>query len=508
MRTMNKDDGLEIQESIISILLKHKDAVQDFVDKGITVDYFDKDFRIFIHAIVHAHENGGVLLTRNAFIAFVSEILQTKQQIAVHERMFFRLSCIPAQRGDFHMLLIKLKNDYLSKTSSRYIRKFADLQKERGSRVAIEELAHDMNDLVGDLQPGKQIIYADINNFNQEYWKEFEETRQGKKPPKRFVSFGFEELDKTSQVGLDAGTLTLFCGDVGGYKSTMMLNIAMNAWLKDGKNVLFVPLEMPRVHIQNKMIARHTHIPFDVVTDPRKATDEQAQKIHDALFKDWVSNDGKMFIMDSFEKRVQVSMLRREIDRNIDIFKPDAVIIDYIANLEPDKQRHGRNDLEIGDMLKDLRHMGRPGVSHEGGFAVVSGAQIGRDALKRVRRGTGEKVMFYSEDLRGSHEYSADSDNIYVLFKDPQDPERLQLYAVKCRYGKTTFPDGNSKAILTVRPSVGLILSSSDYYASDNEVNVLKKSDDMDLDHDFSFVQSDGGEEELESDVDFDDLFE
>ena len=44
--------------------------------------------------------------------------------------------------------------------------------------------------------------------------------------------------------GLEQGTLTLFCADVGCFKSSMMLNIGMNVW-HQGHDVLFVPTYTP-----------------------------------------------------------------------------------------------------------------------------------------------------------------------------------------------------------------------------------------------------------------------
>ena len=42
-------------------------------------------------------------------------------------------------------------------------------------------------------------------------------------------------------------------------------------------------------------------------------------------------------------------LIRRMIERNLEIFKPRVVIVDYIANLTPDK-KSDRPDIEIGEM--------------------------------------------------------------------------------------------------------------------------------------------------------------
>lgn len=499
------DEGIENQIKIINLMLNNQDAVQDFLDSPINIDHFDADYRIIIHAVKHAHEHG-VLLTRETFREFIKPLLKTNNVQAEAEVLFNKIKYQDVDRNDFPMLAMKIRDDFLTRKSASLVREFSQDKEKVGITSALDSFSRNIFDLSSSGSTKKPIIYANINEFGQEYWDRFSAIRAGEIEKEDFVSFGFEELDKTTQVGMNPGGLTLFCGDVGGYKSTMMMNIGMNAWLKSGKNVLFVPLEMPREQMQNKIVARHTKIPFEYVANPKAASDEQAEKIHDALITDLPARDGKFFILDSFEQRVRVSILRREIERNIEIFKPNVVVVDYIANLEPDNSRNGRNDLEIGDMLKDLRHMGKKGVVHDEGFHVVSGAQIGRDALKRVRKGGGDQqTQFYSEDIRGSHEYSADADNMFVLFKDPQNPDRLQLFAVKCRYGGTTFPDGKAKATLTVVPNIGLIMSGWEAMTGADSGSILTKADEINKD-DSVKIKDDKGflyeDEEAEEEVD------
>ena len=269
------------------------------------------------------------------------------------------------------------------------------------------------------------------------------------------------------------------CNNIVTHNSTMMLNVAMNAWLKSKKNVLFVPLEMPRRFIEHKMVSRESRIPFENVSNPKSLNGKQIENITGIRINKWPNEHGRFFIMDSMEGRTKVSTIKQQIKQHIEIFKPDVVVIDYIANLEADSKKD-RADIEIGDMLKELFHMGKEGVLHEKGFGVVSGAQIGRSALKRVRAQPGDRMQFHSEDVRGAHDYSADATTIFALFPDPQQPsEKLWVFVVKSRYGRKTFPDGSLKAQLDVRPDLSLITSASSYeYTSEEQNDILAKADD------------------------------
>jgi len=255
------------------------------------------------------------------------------------------------------------------------------------------------------------------------------------------------------------------------HNSTMMLNVALNIWKDKQENVLFVPLEMPREQVIDKMVSRETQINFEKIAKKKYLTDEEVQKIED-VNNQWVKLPSQIYFLEYME-RIKVSTIRRQIEKHIDLFKPRLVVIDYIANLIPDLSRDGRNDLEIGDMLKDLRSMGRAY-----NFAIVSGAQIGREALKRLRKSQSDKMMAYSEDIRGSHEYSADSDNIYAQFPDPTNPtERLQFFVIKARNGKKVFRDNQTSAVLEVKPEISLI-RSLDWTTADTG-DILKKVDSV-----------------------------
>ena len=104
------------------------------------------------------------------------------------------------------------------------------------------------------------------------------------------------------------------------------------------------------------------------------------------------------------------------------------VFIDYQNCLAPLTQRAQRNDLEIGETLKDLRRMGR-----KYGFAVITAAQLGRDAIKRWRRETDSSPD--TADILGSQQYGADADCIFGLRYDDEDENTLKVWTIKARYG-------------------------------------------------------------------------
>ena len=262
------------------------------------------------------------------------------------------------------------------------------------------------------------------------------------------------------------------------HNTTIMLNIAANIWER-GYNVLFVPLEMTREMMYQKFLSRESRIDFEKLVDPYKMVDEEWKNVKEK--SDYIANkaDNHFYIMEKPE--VSVSNLSRLIEKHADTFKPHVVVVDYIGLLTNDsKANKDRYDLQIGEMLKSLRRMGKPNSLYDHGFHIVSGVHIARDALKRVRRTDADKVGFFSEDLSQSSQYSNDATNIYAQFKDPSQPNsRLNLYCIKSRFGKTTFNNGENRTVLSVRPEINLIESINDEWMKTDQVNISKMSEEV-----------------------------
>jgi len=100
---------------------------------------------------------------------------------------------------------------------------------------------------------------------------------------------------------------------------------------------------------------------------------------------------------------------------------------------------------------------------------------LGREALKRIRKEGASKTglsAINSEDLRGAHTFSTDSDTIYAQVPNTTQPNHLlDFFVVKARHGKKTFPNGHLKATLEVMPEFSLIKSPEvfEVIANDND---------------------------------------
>ena len=137
---------------------------------------------------------------------------------------------------------------------------------------------------------------------------------------------------------------------------------------------------------------------------------------------------GKFAILDA-DERISVSMLKREIEIRSMVYKPAVVIVDYIGIVKPEIRYKDRQDIELGEITKDLRFLGK-----KYGFSTISACQLNREAIRRMRKQ--KDNLAGSEDLRGSGEISNDADFIFALFPT-EESHKLKGQTIKSRYGKS-----------------------------------------------------------------------
>lgn len=236
------------------------------------------------------------------------------------------------------------------------------------------------------------------------------------------------------------------------HNTNLMLNIAL-ALYDRGTSVLFVPLEMSKMDLVQRIVANRAKINYNKLARPEMLSDEEWQRIRDCNI--WTENQHRFCILDCGD-RISVSRLKAEIEKRSLAFSPQVVIIDYIANIEPDRKFGGRNDLEIGEILKSLRFLGK-----KHGFHIISAAQMGRQAIKSLKESN--NYALDSTVIRGSHEYSADSDTIFGLLKVNDEPDKLKIVAIKSRHGS-----GGTSKMLHVQPEYCLITSTQNMHTLTN----------------------------------------
>ena len=246
------------------------------------------------------------------------------------------------------------------------------------------------------------------------------------------------------------------CDNIITHNSMMMMNIALNVFMDFGEPILFVSLEMTRDKVMNRIISRETNIDLQKLSKPELLSDEELAKVLKAKDK-WEPKLSEFGLIDN-EERMTVGEIKRFIEKNQALWKFKLVVIDYIAILQPDERYARQNEHSwAGEMCKDLRQLGR-----KHGFSIISAVQLGKESLKRLKQQKQGKQSAGVEDMRGSHDYSADADNIYIQWPHPNEPtQKLCLVCAKARDGKKTFINDSPMAVLDIKPNLQKICTDN-----------------------------------------------
>jgi len=447
---------LDTERKVIHLMLKSRDCIDELLNDSISPEYFDVHHQLLVRSIYSEFIDSDKkrLLTRNSYRQMLVDANapgDLMQNLTVYDRCSIQAYATPDDLGHLKRLLVE---GFISRECYVLFERFRKDSKKQGFLGAAHELSDDLKKILGITDTGRA-SFVSLSELKDEFIKDLETRRSC--PDKVVRCHDYPEIDESVSVGFRPQHLTLFVADVGGNKTSLMLNVALSLY-EHGHSVLFIPLEMGRLDLANRIVANRARVNFRKLAFPEMLTDEEWVRIREC--KIWFEQQHQFCILDA-DERTSVGRLKAEIEKRMLGFKPEVVIIDYVANLKSDR-RFERNDLEIGDILKSLRFLGK-----KHGFHIITAAQIGRDALKAMR--DNDNSVPDSTSIRGSHEYSADSDTIFALLKVKDEPDKIKLVTMKARHG----PSGQSKT-LYVQPEYCLITSSEN-------IGVLSSSADADI---------------------------
>ncbi len=363
---------LEIEQKIINLMLQHKDVIGEMVDSGVGVDFFDSRHRPLVQSIYYTYSvsDGKRLLTDDHFRSLLLE-RGGKGDITIAMQVYHEC------RYGVHFSNTKENFDLLKK---QLVNSFVRLDKK-------------------------------INNKEE------------------IVLCKIPEIDEAMNVGFKPGHTTLIVGATGGHKTNLMLNIALQVY-EQGKNVLFLPLEMDWEDFVTRIISNVASVSYGHLLNPAQLTKEEYKRAKEA--RAWISKTNKFSLLD-VDEQITVPFLQRELEKRRNHFAPDLVVVDYLGLLKTQSNFGQRYDLALGDLTKSMKFLGKKYAFH-----TLTAAQLGRADIKRLRE-EGPGARLDSTSVKGSQEVSADVEFIFALSAIPDEDDRLKFHNIKSRYGPSGY---------------------------------------------------------------------
>tara|TARA_Y100000114_G_scaffold157053_1_gene186783 strand:+ start:2143 stop:3510 length:1368 start_codon:yes stop_codon:yes gene_type:complete len=266
--------------------------------------------------------------------------------------------------------------------------------------------------------------------------KDYEYTSENPEQIQGFLS-GYSALDDYTW-GIKNSEMLVIGGASSSGKSLLMMNMAINAWrgtndpstgLKtsdDGKNILYVSLEMSKKQLEQRLDANVSRTPHRGIMRGRLSDEEKGRWLKSLDFqKDY----DKIFYILDMPRGSTMGEIEAKYEAILGIFKPDAIFIDYLQLMKPMAGSAGSDWLDVGKVSEELHEFCR-----KKDIPVITAAQ--RKAASKKNNGKHEDNVSL-EDFGRSKMIG---DNAAIAFiignrEDEQLREDMQIHIVKNRDG-------------------------------------------------------------------------
>jgi replicative DNA helicase len=290
---------------------------------------------------------------------------------------------------------------------------------------------------------------GEIKDSVRERVDNYKFTRENPSAIMGFLS-GYKELDDYTW-GIKNSEMLVIGGASSSGKSLLMLNMAINAWLgsnrpadgivneTDGKNVLFISLEMSKSQLEQRVDANVANIRHRGIMRGQLSSEEESKWLGTLKFQE--KYDKKFYIMD-MPRGTTMGEVEAKYETLLGVFKPDAIFVDYLQLMKPTIGAVGQDWLDVGKVSEELHEFCR-----KKNIPVVTAAQ--RKAAQK--KANGKKIDDPSLEDFGRSKMIGDNAAIAIMIGNREDEilrEDMELHLVKNRDGakgviilKKNFPN-------------------------------------------------------------------
>ena len=264
------------------------------------------------------------------------------------------------------------------------------------------------------------------NHVGHDYLTDYEERYESYHRKEDRIPFDLEYFDKITKGGLPNKTLNIALAGTGVGKSLFMCHLASSVLLQ-GKNVLYITLEMAEEKIAERIDANLLNVNIQDITDLPKV-----------MFEDKVTNlaqktQGTLIIKEyptasahsgHFKALLQELALKKS-------FKPDIIFIDYLNICASSRYRAGSN-VNSYSFIKAIAEELR-GLAVEANLPIVSATQT-------TRSGYGSSDVELT-DTSESFGLPATADLMFALIstEDLEPLNQIMVKQLKNRYNDPTM---------------------------------------------------------------------
>ena len=263
------------------------------------------------------------------------------------------------------------------------------------------------------------------SNVGHDYLNDYEERYESYHRKEDKIPFDLEYFDKITKGGLPNKTLNIALAGTGVGKSLFMCHVASSVLLQ-GKNVLYITLEMAEEKIAERIDANLLNVNIQDITDlPKTMFDDKvtnlAQKTQGTLIiKEYPTASAHS---GHFKALLQELALKKS-------FRPDIIFIDYLNICSSSRYKAGSN-VNSYSFIKAIAEELR-GLAVEANLPIVSATQT-------TRSGYGSSDVELT-DTSESFGLPATADLMFALIstEDLEPLNQIMIKQLKNRYNDPT----------------------------------------------------------------------
>jgi len=209
------------------------------------------------------------------------------------------------------------------------------------------------------------------NHIGHDYLQDYEERYESYHRKEDKIPFDLEFFDKITKGGLPNKTLNIALAGTGVGKSLFMCHVASSVLLQ-GKNVLYITLEMAEEKIAERIDANLLNVPIQDITDlPRPMFENKVNNISKKTQGSLIIKEYPTASAHSGHFKALLNELALKKS-----FKPDIIFIDYLNICSSSRYRAGSN-VNSYSFIKAIAEELR-GLAVETNLPIVSATQTTR----------------------------------------------------------------------------------------------------------------------------------
>ena len=302
------------------------------------------------------------------------------------------------------------------------------------------------------------------NRVGHDYFKDAEARFEYHHKKEERIPFDLEFFNKITKGGLPQKTLNIALAGTGVGKSLFMCHMAANC-LNQGRNVLYITLEMAEERIAERIDANLMNISMDDLHDlPKKMYEDKMERVYN-------KTQGKLIIKEYPTASAHTNHFRALIQELAikKSFKPEIIFVDYLNICASSRFRNGTN-INSYTMIKSIAEELR-GLAVENNLPIVSATQTTRSGFVSTDIGL--------EDTSESFGLPATADFMFALIST-EEMEELNQITVKQLKNRYNDPSTNKRFVLGIDRSK-MRLYDVELGAQDDLVDSGQEAEDVAL---------------------------